>query len=262
MTETAVPSRRWHRRGWVWLGVSLLVVFVLPVGLSVGRYTFDSAAALHWSEARNDTTHQAPDPATTPEAVIQVYAARAFSWRGAFGVHTWIAAKPTAADHYTRFEVIGFGVSQHRPAVRIRAGVPDGYWFGSRPDVIVERRGAGVDALIKRMVAAADTYPHRNEYRVWPGPNSNTFTAYIARQVPELGIDLPPNAIGKDYIPEGGLVDWSPSGTGMQLSLYGVAGVLVGWEEGLEFNLLGLTGGIDINPPALKLPGVGRLDLF
>jgi hypothetical protein len=30
-------------------------------------------------------------------------------------------------------------------------------------------------------------------------------------------------------------------------------------EEGLEVNLLGLTFGLDINPPALKLPGIGRI---
>jgi hypothetical protein len=45
----------------------------------------------------------------------------------------------------------------------------------------------------------------------------------------------------------------------VQLSLLGLAGVLVGWEEGLEVNLLGLTFGVDLNRPALKLPGFGRL---
>jgi hypothetical protein len=32
----------------------------------------------------------------TREAVVQVYSARAVSWRGWFGVHTWIAVKPPA----------------------------------------------------------------------------------------------------------------------------------------------------------------------
>jgi hypothetical protein len=35
--------------------------------------------------------------------------------------------------------------------------------------------------------------------------------------------------------------------------------VLAGWEEGVEVNLLGLTFGIDLNGPALKLPIVGRV---
>jgi hypothetical protein len=33
-------------------------------------------------------------------------------------------------------------------------------------------------------------YPYPNEYRAWPGPNSNTFTAYIAREVPELSDEV------------------------------------------------------------------------
>ena len=50
----------------------------------------------------------APDPATHREAVVQVYAARVIGWRGVFGVHTWIAAKPAAASQYTVYEIIGW----------------------------------------------------------------------------------------------------------------------------------------------------------
>jgi len=52
------------------------------------------------------------DPATTPEAVIQVYAARAVSWRGVFSMHTWIAVKPSGAPRYARYEVLGFAVAK------------------------------------------------------------------------------------------------------------------------------------------------------
>ena len=91
------------------------------------------------------------------------------------------------------------------------------------------------------------------------GPNSNTFTAFVARRVPELKLDLPPTAIGKDYLPNGDLFARAPSGTGYQFSLFGLFGVLVGVEEGLEINLLGLTFGIDPKSFALKLPAVGRV---
>jgi len=43
----------------------------------------------------------APDPATTPEAVVQVYGARTWGWKGIFGVHTWVAVKPTDARSWT-----------------------------------------------------------------------------------------------------------------------------------------------------------------
>ncbi len=41
--------------------------------------------------------------------------------------------------------------------------------------------------------------------------------------------------------------------------MLGLLGVTVGWEEGLELNLLGLSFGIDLNQPALRLPFLGRL---
>ena len=77
----------------------------------------------------------------------------------------------------------------------------------------------------RQIEAAVAAYPYPHSYRAWPGPNSNTFTAFVARRVPELGLDLPPTAIGKDWLGGGTLVATTPSGTGWQLSLAGVLGV-------------------------------------
>jgi hypothetical protein len=233
----------------------VLAAFVVPVVVSCATISRDP----RWRDARRDPSGQAPDPAATPEAVVQVYAARAVGWRGALGVHTWVAVKRGGAPAYTRYEVIGWGVDRGLPAVRVNRTGPDNYWFGSRPDLLVDVRGDGVDALIDRIEAAVGTYPYRDAYRTWPGPNSNTFTAHIGRVVPELRLELPPTAIGKDYLPGAAPAALTPSGTGLQLSLLGLAGVLVGWEEGVEVNLLGLTFGVDLTRPALKVPGVGRL---
>jgi hypothetical protein len=250
---------RRKRLGWI----VLALLFILPASLSIGLRSLTAAHGLQWWQARNDSTAMAPDPKTTAEAIVQVYAARAFSWRGALGVHTWLAVKPRTASQYTRYEVFGWSVRRGRPAVLIRSDVaPDGYWFGSHPELLVDLRGgADIDALIERIDHAARNYPHMHDYRLWPGPNSNTFTAHIGREIPELRLDLPPTAIGKDYITNGGLLAFSPSGTGVQLSLFGLAGLLVGLEEGIEINLLGLTVGVDILRPALKLPGLGRIGL-
>jgi hypothetical protein len=235
----------------------LLALLALPLG---GACAAMPRERVPWYEARRDSSHQAPDPATTPEPVIQVYGARAVGWRGVFAVHTWIAVKRTGARAYTRYEVMGWGVDRGRPAVRVDRAGPDDHWFGSRPDLLGEARGDGVDALIDRVEAAIAAYPYREAYRTWPGPNSNTFTAWVARAVPELRLDLPPTAIGKDFLP-GAIAGLTPSGLGAQLSLLGAAGVLVGWEEGVEVNLLGLTFGVDLNRPAIKLPFVGRVGL-
>ena len=53
-----------------------------------------------------------------PEAIVQVYASRTFGWRGAFAVHTWVAAKPAGADRYTRYEVIGWRSAAADPGCR------------------------------------------------------------------------------------------------------------------------------------------------
>src|SRR4029077_9103278 len=138
---------------------------------------------------------------------------------------------------------------------------PDNHWFGVRPQTLLDRRGPGVDALIEQVRAAVASYSYPNAYRPWPGPNSNTFLAHIGRQVPELGIHLPSNAVGKDFLPDGGLFAAAPSGSGYQISLYGLAGILIAAKEGFELTLLVLSLGIDPVRPALKLPAIGRLGL-
>jgi hypothetical protein len=216
-------------------------------------------AGQSWWELRRDSSGQAPDPATTPGAVVQVYAARAVGWRGVLAVHTWVALKRRDARAFTRYEVIGWGVDRGMPAVRVNRTGPDNYWFGARPDLLVDLRGEAVEPIAARVEAAVAAYPYQDSYRTYPGPNSNTFTAWVGREVPELGLHLPPTAIGKDYLPGGSPVARSPAGRGVQLSLFGLLGVLAGVDEGLEVNVLGLVFGVDVRDPALKLPFVGRV---
>ncbi len=99
-------------------------------------------------------------------------------------------------------------------------------------------------------------YPYAKTYTLWPGPNSNTFVAWIARAVPELEVDLPATAIGKDYL-GGSIVSRAPSGSGFQLSLAGLLGVAASRVDGLELNVLGLNFGV--SGSGLKLPLVGRI---
>ena len=107
-------------------------------------------------------------------------------------------------------------------------------------------------------LASIARYPYADGYVTWPGPNSNTFVAWIGREVPELGLTLPPTAIGKDFLGRQ-LAAPTPSGTGLQISLGGLLGVAVGLKEGVELNLLGLVVGVDPLGLAIKLPGLGRL---
>jgi hypothetical protein len=211
-----------------------------------------------WRTASRASVGLAPDPRTTLEPVVQVYAARTVRWRGYFGVHTWVAVKPRNADEYTVYEVNGWRLRRTGTAVSVDHRAPDSRWFGNRPELIAERRGDGVDELIARIEEAVASYPYADTYRVWPGPNSNTFVAHVLRAVPELRADLPAHAIGKDYLGPA-FVARSPSGTGAQLNVYGLVGALAGVEEGIEVNVLGLTFGVDPLDLSLKVPLAGRI---
>ncbi len=244
-----------------WLKRLALTMFLFLCGpllmVACGNVRFDQ----DWRTADRSPAGIAPDPARYRGAVVQVYAARAFNWRGVFAVHTWIAVKPRDAHAYRVYQVVGWRVYGGLPAVVAATDLPDRNWYGATPEVIADIRGPAAQSAIPKIAKAVREYPHADEYEAWPGPNSNTFVAHVIRKVPELDFALPVTAIGKDFLPNAGLIEASPSGTGFQLSVYGVAGVMGGLREGLEFNLLSLAFGIDPLRPAIKLPGWGRLGM-
>ncbi|GHC24867.1 DUF3750 domain-containing protein [Aidingimonas halophila] len=210
----------------------------------------------HWSSADRSSAGLAPAADQVQEAVVQVYSARAYHWRGAFGVHTWIATKEEGANHYRIYQVL----SWRRPTVVINTGVPDRAWYGSIPELLADYRGQSAQALIPQIDAAVDYYPASQQYRAWPGPNSNSFVAWVIRNVSGLEVALPNTAIGKDFLFDERIAP-TTGGHGVQLSLSGVLGIAVGLDAGVEFNLLGLSVGIDVRYPAFKLPGIGRLGM-
>lgn len=212
-----------------------------------------------WRTADRSPTGIAPKPETTQEAVVQVYAARAFNWRGMFAVHTWIATKAENAPAYTVHQVVGWRRWRGLPVVVSALDVPDRSWYGNPPQIIADLRGPKAERVIEQIHQAVASYPYPEHYTLWPGPNSNTFTAHVAREVPAMGLELPTTAIGKDYLTNGSIAGRAPSGTGYQLSLFGLIGITAAWKEGLEFNLFGLAFGIDPQNLAIKLPGIGNL---
>ena len=201
----------------------------------------------------------APHPHDYKEAVIQVYAARTRGSKKAVAVHTWIATKRAGADSYIISQIFGWRLSRRGTALDRNPGIPDKTWARNEPTLLLDLRGAEVEQLIDKIDAAINAYPWKDEYTAWPGPNSNTFLAWIGLQVPELQLDLPATAIGKDWRPISKTLGRSASGTGIQISIYGLFGLTVAFEEGLEINILGLSIELDIFDLALELPGIGRL---
>jgi hypothetical protein len=174
--------------------VELIAVYVLT-GLILSSCSSDK----DWRTASRESAGIAPVPAETKEAVLHVYGANAWSWRGWFAIHTWIATKRTSEASYTVYDVVGWRGHNGQPVLRITQDVPDRYWYGEKPRILKEHRGMGVDKLIDAVDKAAHAYPWKMIYKAFPGPNSNTFTAWIAEQVPELELELPFSAIGSGY---------------------------------------------------------------
>ena len=201
----------------------------------------------------------APKPKEYSGGVVQVYAARTKGAKKAVAVHTWISTKKSTDDHYTSYEIIGWKLRRHDSALVIRKNLPDRDWWGHQPELLLDYRQQDTDELIDKIKLAVEQYPYKGEYQAYPGPNSNTFTATIAAQVPELGLDLPSTAIGKDYKTLSNALGISASGTGVQASLFGMLGLTLGYEEGIELNILGLNFELDIFDLAVELPAVGRI---
>lgn len=237
----------------------LIVTFIGPISMIVrGKISFFG----DYRTANRDSAHLAPDPTTTPEAIVQIYTARAFNWHGLMSVHTWIATKAANAKQYTVYQVVGWRKFRGLEPLMIDEEIPDRNWFNQAPTVLLELRGEKAAEIIPRLQQAAESYPYPNDYTLWPGPNSNTFTAFVLRQIPDLQIALPSNAVGKDFLPNNQFFAPAVSHTGYQFSLFGIVGITVAKEEGLEINFLGMVYGINPYKLSIKLPAIGEIMLL
>jgi hypothetical protein len=234
-----------------------VLLYLLPIGVAAALHLRDGVGAEWWQADRSSAGHLPPAAAHAP-AMVRVFAAPTVRWRGIFAVHSWVVVKPEGAEDYTRYDVTAWG-----DPIRVNGFAPDGRWFGRAPQQVFAADGAEAARMIPRIEAAVAAYPWRGrgDYRVWPGPNSNTFVAALMEAVPEAGAVLPPTAIGKDFPHDGRWLRATASGTGVRLTLGGYAGITLGWVEGVEVNILGAVAGIDLRRPAIKLPGLGRIGL-
>lgn len=244
------PPRRTRRKPIVLL---ILAVFLLPVFGAAGVLAYHGGPT-HWSQWDHTVTSRLGDAATHPEARVMVMAGRTRGWKGAVALHSWVVIKREGERTWRRYDVAGWG-----NPVRMNWWPPD-LWFGEYGEIVADAKGAEAAALIPRIEAVIKNYPYSNagDYRLWPGPNSNTFVAAILRAAPELEATLPPNAIGRDFRPYP-YFGWSDSRTGVEANLWGALGIKLGWVEGVEVNLFGLVAGLDLRHPAVKLPGFGRI---
>jgi len=236
--------------------LTILAIFLFPLALHGALYSAQSRPQ-SYDRADWSSSGMLQEANADPEARLLIFTGRTGRWKGIFSVHSWVVLKPENATAWNRYDVVGWG-----QPVRNNGWAPDGRWFGDTPRVLLDLRGAQAAALIPKVQAAIAAYQYRQagDYRIWPGPNSNTFVATVLRAMPEVETALPSNAIGKDFRPAPYL-GATDSRTGIEASLFGVVGVKIGWVEGVEFNFLGLVAGLDLRHPAVKLPGFGRIGI-
>jgi hypothetical protein len=251
MSQSPTPLAPSRRRFFV---LTILAIFLLPLAARAILFSFEDRPR-SWHQADWSSVGSLPAGESHPDARVLVLSGRAGGWKGVVSVHSWIVFKRANAPGWTRYDVVGWG-----SPLRMNGWVPDGRWYGSTPAVVADVSGAQADAIIPKLEAAIRSYRYSDngDYRMWPGPNSNTFVATVLRAVPELGAVLPPNAVGRDFRPEFYLGP-TDSHTGFEVNAWGLLGAKFGWVEGVEFNFFGLVVGLDLRQPALKLPGFGRI---
>jgi len=251
MERFSSPPRRSRRKLVV---LTILALFLLPIAARAALFAYQGGPTT-WRNADWSSTGGLPAASDYREARLLILSGRTGGWKGVFSVHSWVVFKPQNGTHWQRYDVVGWG-----DALRANLRAPDGRWYGDRPRIVADINGAEAATLIPKIEAAIKDYRFGNagDYRIWPGPNSNTFVAAVLRAIPESGVTMPPNAVGRDFRPWP-YVGWTDSGTGVEASFWGVLGIKLGWVEGVELNFLGLVAGLDIRHPGVKLPGFGRI---
>lgn len=235
---------------------AILLLFLGPLIARAALYAVGNDPR-SWRDADWSSAGLLPPATADRDARVVVFTGTTGAWKGIFSVHSWIVYKPANAAAWTRYDVVGWGLP-----VRSNNWPPDGRWYGNKPIAIADVSGAEAEKTIPRIEEAVADYRYAKagDYRIWPGPNSNSFIAAVLRTLPELGVALPPNAVGRDYR-DGFYAGPTDSHTGVEISFSGLAGLKIGWVEGVEVNLLGLVAGIDLRQPGVKLPGFGRIGL-
>ena len=237
--------------------IFILVIFILPAGASLIYWGLSDRPG-NWRSADWSSSGLLPRADGDNEAALYVLAARTGGLKGALSLHSWVVVKEAGQPSYDRYDKVGWG----NPIQRNRQPA-DGRWYSNAPFIVAERHGEAAERLVPKVQAAIGSYPYRlrGDYRLWPGPNSNSFIAHILHEVPELQTTLPSNAVGRDYRPGIINLDISPDWRDIHVTFGGLMGFAFGLRYGLEVQLLGLVAGFDFANPAIKVPGWGRFDL-
>jgi hypothetical protein len=181
-----------------------------------------------------------------------------FDWYARFAHHQWIDARDKDTGRWRRIEVRAPGMPGNAREIDAVAARSELRW-NRTVATQAELRGEEARRVLRELEAAVDRRGPRyaDEYRAWPGPNSNTFIRELCDDIDGLGAVLDHNAVGKDHdgFASAGL---ATSETGVRGDL-GPLGLTLAAQEGVKLRLLGLELGVQTWPPALHLPALPPL---
>ncbi len=240
------------------LALAILVLFIVP-SLAAAGWWMTQHHADNWRAADWSSSGVLPSRLEASDASIYILAARTGGLKGALSLHSWLVVKRPGTISYDRYDVVGWGTP-----VRKNAYDADGRWYSNTPSIVHEIHGTGARGLIPKIEAAIRQYPYARpgSYVLWPGPNSNSFVAHVLRSVPEIGVVLPSNAVGRDFPTDGRLFAIDDDWRNFRATLFGYIGFAAGARSGFEINFMGLVAGFDILNPGLKVPGFGRIGIW
>ena len=116
---------------------------------------------------------------------------------GLFAAHYWFVV--WARDGCHRWEVWQTKNAGGRSIGHVHCDLktPDAGVGGGPARIAAEWHGEEA-ARIKAVLERCESYPHCQRYWVWPGPNSNTFVAWVLRKA-AVKHALGPMALGKRF---------------------------------------------------------------
>lgn len=176
-------------------------------------------------------------------------------WYSRFAVHSFVDYQPSPDDSWRRVEIVNedSGIRHHEIS---SAEVTNPKRWNEQVRILSQEKTDG-EKLAQEIQTFVQSYPHSEHYVAWPGPNSNSFAERLLKSSTEASAQLDHNAVGKNF---GWYLGPTAAGTGFEVrSSY--LGFAAGLYEGLEFQFIGLSAGVGIWPPSVKLPFLPRLPL-
>lgn len=116
---------------------------------------------------------------------------------GALAVHYWfVVFHPGGCTRWEVWQTKNAGAHCIGHVHRDLKGPDDG--VGGGPAQVAVQWDGEAAQRIAAVLRQAESYPYCEKYRYWPGPNSNTFAAWVLRQA---GVEQPLHwkALGKNY---------------------------------------------------------------